>query len=209
MRTQLSHLPEYGRAKLIVLFGLTTLLATGPAGAQEHYDQKIEELETSNRNLAAKVELAKARLEVLEAKATGRYAETRAKIIFRTEVDGLRLKTLNVILDDKPLVTKHFNGDIPPSVTLLEGPTQPGSANLEVHAVFVGDSSLFTYYSDYKYTVRNTWRFEIRDGYELFVELVPTLGKDVTKATEDQLKIEARSTYSDQEDLRREAEDRR
>jgi len=159
--------------------------ALPPETADEHYDEKLRELEEKVVTLKEKIFRSKTRLLLLKERILNDVIAEAKLVVLHVNDMGGSFKPVKVHyrLDGESLkMMDNSNGalDDDEPVEIFAGNVGPGNHSLTVEMVYRGDSMIFTYLRDYLFKLRASYTFYATKGKVTSVQSIGFLKGDIT-----------------------------
>ena len=156
-----------------------------PETADEHYDEKLRELEEKVVTLKEKIFRSKTRLLLLKERILNDVIAEAKLVVLHVNDMGGSFKPVKVHyrLDGESLkMMDNSNGalDDDEPVEIFAGNVGPGNHSLTVEMVYRGDSMIFTYLRDYLFKLRASYTFYATKGKVTSVQSIGFLKGDIT-----------------------------
>lgn len=158
-----------------VIFVITATISYGQTSplpsAENILEKHVQELEKRTSELRSNIAAAEGKLRLLEEQLTGTFdSDAKLLILAKNEI-GPRfvLDSSEYVLDGKKLL--HVSGEIrKQDKKVFEGFVTEGEHTLEVISVYVGNSSLFSFFSKEKVELKDSVRFIATLGKTAVIE---------------------------------------
>lgn len=175
---------------------------TGDKAPKEVYDLRVRELETRIDDLKAKVFRSKSRIVLLrETLLGGKTAASRAVIVHKDELGtSYKLRRALYRLDGNTLLNElDREGSLSEkeSLDLYTGSIGPGTHNLTVYLEYQGNSSMFSYFQGYDFTLKKSCKFTVEQGKTSTVNVIVYEKGDATTQAQDRPDVRCESTVSE------------
>lgn len=177
-------------------------LDTGDKAPKEVYDLRVRELETRIDDLKAKVFRSKSRIVLLrETLLGGKTAASRAVIAHKDELgNAYKLRRALYRLDGNTLLNElDREGSLSEKETLdlYTGSIGPGTHNLTVYLEYQGNSSMFSYFQGYDFTLKKSCKFTVEQGKTSTVNVIVYEKGDATTQAQDRPDVRCESTVAE------------
>lgn len=177
-------------------------LDTGDKAPKEVYDLRVRELETRIDDLKAKVFRSKSRIVLLrETLLGGKTAASRAVIVHKDELGAsYKLRRALYRLDGNTLLNElDREGSLSEKekLELYTGSIGPGTHNLTVYLEYQGNSSMFSYFQGYDFTLKKSCKFTVEQGKTSTVNVIVYEKGDATTQAQDRPDVRCESTVAE------------
>ena len=184
--------------------------AIPPPTADEHYDEKLRELEEKVVTLKEKIFRSKTRLLLLKERILNDViAEAKLVVLHVNDMGGsFKPVSVHYRLDGESLkMVDNSSGvlDDDEPLEIFAGNVGPGNHSLTVEMVYRGDSMIFTYLRDYLFKLRASYTFYATKGKVTSVQSIGFLKGDITYNLTDRPSIKFQVS---QKSYRKEQEER-
>lgn len=169
---------------------------------KEVYDLRVRELETRIDDLKAKVFRSKSRIVLLrETLLGGKTAASRAVIVHKDQLgSSYKLRRALYRLDGNTLLNElDRDGSLSEkeNIELYSGSIGPGTHNLTVYLEYQGNSSMFSYFQGYDFTLQKSCKFTVEQGKTSNVSVIPHEKGNATTQVQDRPDVRCESTVTE------------
>jgi hypothetical protein len=112
------------------------------------------------------------------------------EVVFKPDASGVKTKSLELEIDDQPMVRKTLlDADSAGSIALYTGTLPAGKHRVTLRAQMIGDAKIFRYLDDYAFTIKHEGVLMVEPGENTRLEIRTVKEGDVTSEWTNRIRL--------------------